>query len=110
MEFYAHHGVWDEEQKIGNRYEIDLHIEANLEASGLSDNLDDTVDYGAAYRIVAEEMQVSSRLLEHVGQRILKRLRSEFPEAGRMEIHVSKFNPPVGGVVQRSKITLENSH
>lgn len=109
MEFYAYHGVWDEEQKIGNRYEVDLHIEMDLETSGRTDDLKDTVDYGIAYRIVGEEMKTSSRLLEHVGQRILTRLRAQFPQAGRMEIHVSKFNPPVGGVVKRSKITLENT-
>lgn len=109
MEFYAYHGVWDEEQKIGNRYEVDLHIEADLDSSALSDRLQDTVDYGSAYRIVAEEMKISSRLLEHVAHRILTRLRQAYPQAGKLEIQVSKFNPPVGGVVKRSKITLENT-
>ncbi|MFS0491139.1 dihydroneopterin aldolase [Leadbetterella byssophila] len=108
MEFFAHHGVWDEEQKVGNRYIIDLHIEADLEKSGVTDHLEDTLDYGKIYGIVAEEMRVSSRLLENIGHRVLSRLRAEFPEAGKMTIEVSKCNPPVGGIVKRSKITLEN--
>lgn len=109
MEFFAWHGVSDEEQKTGNRYSVDLCIDTDLRASGLSDDLSDTVDYGKVYTIVAEEMQIKSRLLEHIGYRITRRLKDEFTGITKVTLHVSKFNPPVGGVVYRSKITLEES-
>lgn len=109
MEFFAHHGVSDEEQKTGNRYSIDVCIETDLEASRISDALADTLDYGRVYALVAEEMQVSSRLLEHLGHRIICRLKEEFTGIARVTVHVSKYNPPVGGVVHRSKVTLEES-
>lgn len=109
MEFFAYHGLSDEEQKTGNRYGVDICIDTDLRASGLSDDLADTVDYGKVYTIVAEEMQTKSRLLEHIGYRITRRLKEEFTGIAKVTLHVSKYNPPVGGVVYRSKITLEES-
>lgn len=109
MEFFAHHGVSDEEQKTGNRYSIDICMDADLGASGLSDDLSDTLDYAKVYALVAEEMQTGSRLLEHLGYRIIQRLKEEFTGITKVTLHVSKFNPPVGGVVHRSKVTLEES-
>lgn len=109
MEFFAHHGVSDEEQKTGNRYSVDVCIDTDLQASCLSDDLSDTLNYGRVYTLVAEEMQEKSRLLEHLGYRIIQRLKQEFSGMTRVSINVSKYNPPVGGVVHRSKVTLEES-
>ncbi|MCD8538532.1 MAG: dihydroneopterin aldolase [Leadbetterella sp.] len=109
MEFFAYHGLSDEEQKTGNRYGVDICIDTDLGASGRSDDLSDTVDYGRVYALVAEEMQTKSRLLEHIGYRIMARLKEEFTGISKVKLHVSKFNPPVGGIVQRSKITIEES-
>lgn len=109
MEFFAHHGVSDEEQKTGNRYSVDICMETDLRVPGLSDDLSDTVDYGRVYTLVAEEMQAKSRLLEHLGYRIIHRLKQELTGLTKVTLHVSKYNPPVGGVVYRSKVTLEES-
>ena len=35
MEFFAFHGYYDEEQKIGNKYGIDLYIEPTCTRPGL---------------------------------------------------------------------------
>ena len=109
MEFFAHHGVSDEEQQTGNRYSVDVCIHTDLDASSVSDDLADTVDYGTVYTVVAEEMKQSSRLLEHLAYRIIRRLEEEFSGLAHVIVHVSKYNPPVGGVVHRSKVTLEES-
>lgn len=109
MEFFAFHGFSDEEQKIGNKYCIDIFIETNLSKPAVTDNLEDTVDYSEVYAIVAKEMKEKSRLLEHVGYRIIEKVKTRFSSIKKVEIHVSKFNPPVGGVVNRSKIILEES-
>ena len=45
MEFYAYHGCFEEEQKIGTRFQVDLNMEVDTSLSENSDNLNDTVDY-----------------------------------------------------------------
>ena len=106
MEFFAFHGYYDEEQKIGNKYGVDLYIKTNLLAAGESDKLQQTVNYEVLYRLVAEEMRAPARLLEHVAHRVLDRIMAELPHVRRVRINVSKFNPPLGGICHRARVTL----
>ena len=106
MEFFAFHGYYDEEQKIGNKYGVDLYIKTNLLAAGETDKLPLTVNYEVLYRLVAEEMRAPARLLEHVAHRVLDRIMAELPHVRKVSISVSKFNPPLGGICQRARVTL----
>ena len=38
MRFYAYHGVFPEEKKLGQRFEIDLEISCDLSKAGQNDN------------------------------------------------------------------------
>jgi len=107
MEFFAYHGYYDEEQKLGNRYSVDLYVKADLHAAAASDELQSTINYVVLYQLVAEEMQLRARLLEHVGHRILDRVLAEFPAVRSAKVRVSKHNPPFGGVCRRSAVTLK---
>lgn len=107
MEFYAYHGYFDEEQKIGNKYEVDVEIYTDLSEAALTDNLKDTIDYGVVYQKVAQVMKTKHRLLEHICHNIIHSLYAEFNSIEKVKVSVSKFNPPLGGVCERSKITIE---
>ncbi|MBC6990601.1 MULTISPECIES: dihydroneopterin aldolase [Hymenobacter] len=109
MEFFAFHGYYDEEQKIGNKYGVDLYIETDLHAAGASDKLQATVNYEVLYKVVAEEMQAKARLLEHLGHRVIDRIFKEFPHVHSVRVSVSKFNPPLGGICHRARVTLERA-
>ncbi|MCR5888880.1 dihydroneopterin aldolase [Hymenobacter sp. J193] len=106
MEFFAFHGYYDEEQKIGNKYGVDLYIRTDLHAAGQSDNLQQTVNYEVLYRVVREEMLAPARLLEHLGHRVIDRIMAEFPYVRSVKVKVAKFNPPLGGICHRAQITL----
>jgi dihydroneopterin aldolase len=105
---YAHHGCLGEETIIGSDYQIDVVVSANLKQASLSDSLTDTVDYVHINHIVKEEMGIPSKLLEHVGQRILDRIFGEIPMAHKVEVAVSKINPPIGGDVEKVTIVLKS--
>ncbi|MGQ2983668.1 dihydroneopterin aldolase [Flavobacterium sp.] len=104
---FSYHGCLVEESKIGSDYRVDLEIKADLRRSMETDELADTVDYVQLNKIVVEEMAIRSRLLEHVAQRIVKRIFSELPEVSRIVLSVSKLNPPIGGDVESVTIQLE---
>lgn len=108
MEFYAFHGHFEVEKMAGNRFLVDLKIEANLIKPGQTDRLEDTLDYQKAYLAVKEEMAVPSDLLEHVCQRIISRIKAEFPEVQKVIVKVSKMNPPMGGQIERVSVTMES--
>ena len=58
-------------------------------------------------KIVVEEMAIRSKLLEHVGNRIITRCFTEIPAVSRIKLEVSKLNPPIGGDVEAVTIEME---
>lgn len=109
LEFFAYHGYYDEEQKVGNKYAVDITVKANLKSAATKDALDQTVNYEALYEVVKEEMQIRSRLLEHIGHNIIQTVFQKFPAVKWVEISISKFNPPIGGVCKQARVTLAES-
>lgn len=109
LEFFAFHGYYDEEQKIGNKYGVDITIETSLHKAGMDDKLSETIDYEELYKIIREEMSVPSRLLENIGGRIMNTVFSSFPLVTFVELSISKFNPPIGGICKRAVVTLSSA-
>ncbi|TDM00613.1 MAG: dihydroneopterin aldolase [Flavobacteriaceae bacterium] len=106
ISLYAKHGCLEEEEKIGSEYLVDLTVETDLELSSNSDNLADTVDYVHLNLIVKEEMAIRSKLLEHVCQRILTRIKTELPKVLSAKVILTKVNPPIGGNVKGVKVEM----
>lgn len=104
---YSFHGCLEEEGKIGSDYVVDLEVKSDLRKSALSDDLHDTVDYVHLNKIVVEEMDIRSKLLEHVAHRVIVRTFKEIPSISRIKIGVSKINPPIGGDVEKVTIEME---
>ena len=103
---FANHGCLSEETKIGSDYRVDLEVKANLQPSAKSDLLSDTVDYVFLNRIIREEMQQPSHLLETVARRILNRIFNEDKLVKRAMVSISKVNPPIGGDVEMVTIKM----
>ena len=104
---FSFHGCLEEEAKIGSDYRVDLEIKTDLRKSTLTDELNDTVDYVLLNRIVEEEMDIRSKLLEHVANRIITRIFKEIPSVSRILLAVSKLNPPIGCDVEAVTIEME---
>ena len=99
IHLYAYHGCLDEEGKIGSEYRVDLSVKADLSKSAKTDELTDTIDYVHLNKIVKEEMEIRSKLLETVAEKILTRVLQEIEMVKKAMIKVSKVNPPIGGNV-----------
>jgi dihydroneopterin aldolase len=104
---FSFHGCLEEEAKIGSNYRVDLTIKTNLEPSAKTDDLTDTVDYVDLNRIVVEEMAIRAKLLEHVAKRIIDRVLKELKMVTKIEVEVTKLNPPIGGDVEGVTIIMK---
>ena len=114
MEFFAYHGCFEAEQIVGNKFMVYacLHYNCHCPAStddiaAVSDQITDALSYQTAYEIIAVEMMKRSHLLEHVGLRILDALYAAFPQLQYAKIKISKMNPPLGGQIRCTSVTLE---
>lgn len=97
IEFHAFHGVYPEEKRLGQLFRVNLDVDADYSKAMISDELSDAIDYVELYGIVKDEMRISSNLLEHVVGRIISRLRTEFKAITRIDIKITKVNPPIDG-------------
>lgn len=107
MTFHAFHGCLEEEQRLGNTFLVTLSMELDTQVADQTDELDDTLNYQLVYNVVKREMEIPSKLIEHVSQRILNAVFNEFPQIKGLEVKLSKLNPPLGGRVERVTIELE---
>lgn len=108
IRIFTNHGCLIEEEKIGSDYLVNLKVIADLSKAAATDSLRDTVDYVRLQQIVKNEMSVRSKLLEHVGQRIINRIFKEISLADRVEVTISKLNPPIGGDVEEVSVKMES--
>ena len=107
MRFYAYHGVFAQEQRVGNHFIVELTFWADIAESLHRDELEETISYADVYEVIKAEMAIPSRLLEHVVGRISERLFATFPRMQRIALTLSKCNPPFPGEVHSAAVTLE---
>jgi dihydroneopterin aldolase len=105
MQFYAHHGVHPAERELGQRFEVDVELHADLSAAGRDDDLAAAVDYQAVYGRVRDAMEPPCRLLEAVAERIAAAIRGEFAVAA-VVVRVRKPSVPMGGVLAGAEVEI----
>lgn len=96
VRFHAFHGVLPQEGIVGNDYLVNLVLDYDFSSAMKTDDLQGTLNYAEVYQKVREEMAVPSKLLEHVAGRIAHRLFSDFPEIQKLQLSITKVNPPMG--------------
>ncbi len=106
MEFYAFHGHFKEEQIVGNKFLIDLTIEADLDKASETDQLEDTIDYQIVFKLVKKEMDKKSNLLENIAKRILDSIYANLKGVERATVRIRKMNPPMGGHIQSVAVIM----
>jgi len=106
LELHAFHGVYPHERESGNWFEIDLSVETDFEQAAEDDELEETVNYETLFRIVKQEMEVPSKLLETVAKKIVDAVLATFPEVKSVDFKISKINPPIGGKCRKAFVTL----
>ncbi len=107
MEFHAFHGCMEHEQTLGNTFIVSLSLELDTALAGQTDNLGHTLNYQLVYDVLKREMEIRSKLIEHIGQRILDSILNSFPQISEVNVKLSKLNPPLGGKVDRVTIELQ---
>ena len=106
LEFHAFHGVYPHERESGNFFEVDIAVETDFTVAAQEDNLSGTVDYETLFKIVKEEMEEPSKLLETVTEKIINNVFKTFPSVSLVEIKISKLNPPIGAKCKKSSVGI----
>jgi 7,8-dihydroneopterin aldolase/epimerase/oxygenase len=106
LEFHAYHGVYPHERDSGNWFEVDISVDTDFSSAADSDELTGTVNYETLFRIIKDEMEKPSKLLETVAEKIVRDVLAELPAVIQVDLKISKLNPPIGGKVRKATISI----
>jgi len=105
-EFFAYHGFYPEEQKLGCKFIVDVEVDFTP-VKNLADNeLATTVDYEQLYNIVNVEIKITRKLIETVAQAIAGEIKHRFPFSENIRVSIKKMNPPLMGKVDYSSVVI----
>jgi dihydroneopterin aldolase len=107
MQFYGYHGVFPEENKLGQRYQVDVEMHMPLAKPGASDKIEHTVNYAEAYEIIKAivEQQVF-KLIEALAERIASELLQTYTSINEITVCVVKPHPPVAMFFDGVKVQI----
>jgi dihydroneopterin aldolase len=95
LRFHGFHGVFAEERSQGQPFEVDLALRVDLRAAGATDDLAQTVDYGAVAQLVREVVEgPPQQLIETVAERIAAAVLAHTAVQG-VWVRVSKPQAPL---------------
>ena len=103
---FGHHGVHEEEKRLGQRFIVDVEMSRDLSVAGASDRLEDTVNYSDAYRIVKAVIEGPSRnLLEALAEEIAGSLLSQLL-VDEARVRIGKPSVPIDGTLDQAWIEV----
>ena len=107
MHFYAFHGFYEKEQKIGNEYVVDVYVNADFENAASTDSINQTLNYERIQEAAQAEMEIKHKLLETIGSNIAHRLYDHYEIINHIKVRVSKLRPQMGSPIARAMIEFE---
>ncbi|MBL7975466.1 MAG: dihydroneopterin aldolase [Candidatus Kapabacteria bacterium] len=100
-QFFAYHGVKQEEKNLGGQYQIDVDLVYDSTQAVLSDDVNVALNYEEAMFCLSEVMndEDSYNLVETVVYEILNAIFEKFPQVLEATCRVRKMNVPIRQVV-----------
>ncbi|MBG9782362.1 dihydroneopterin aldolase [Shouchella lehensis] len=108
LSFYGYHGVFTEENTLGQRFLVDLILELDLEKAAADDELKESVDYGEIYKSVKKIVEGKPvKLVETIAKAICDELLNSYEKVVACTVKVTKPDPPIPGHYQSVAVELK---
>lgn len=108
MIFYEHHGIYEEERRVMNSFEVNLSV-SYQETSTTYEKIADTVSYVNLFKIVQEKMKDPVFLLEKICQGIILNIKHQYPAVSEVRVSVYKLQAPIEHFVGKVGVTMQRS-
>lgn len=112
MRFYAYHGVFEEEKKLGQEFQVDVIIEMPFIKKIQNDTLDNTLDYSKIYNVTKKIVEGNSyNLIEALAETILNELynvfENESTSISSITVTIRKPSAPIEGIFDYAEIEVK---
>lgn len=107
LEVFAYHGIFEEEKNRGQKFVMDITLEADLRPACDSDSLEDTIDYGAVCETVENVMREKKcDLIECAAQRVIQALFARFDKIAAVSLYLRKPQAPVISRIEYAAVEI----
>ncbi|MBB4121825.1 dihydroneopterin aldolase [Martelella radicis] len=102
--FFSTHGVMEEEERLGQRFYVDITMQIEDETAVLHDDFSEAVDYGEVYRIINDVVTGRRfKLIEALAHAIAVSVSRHYDAIRRIEVTVRKPSAPVPGLLDHAE-------
>lgn len=96
---HAHHGVGEDERRIGQQFMLDLLLDVELSAAAASDKLADTISYADLTEVASGAFRNQRyQLVEAAGGAVADAVLAHFPRVQKLTVTVHKPHAPIAAV------------
>ena len=107
LDFFANHGVFPEETKLGQKFIVSLVLYMDTRRAGKSDDLQMSVDYGAVSHFVTEFMKNNTyHLIEAAAENLVQEILLKFPLLEGIDLELKKPWAPIGLPVEYASVKI----
>ncbi len=97
LSVYAKHGVYTEENILGQQFLVSVNMDLDLSKAGQMDKLEYSIDYGTVCHFVTNYMQKHTfKLIEAAAEHLAEELLMQYDMIQRIRIKVKKPWAPIG--------------
>ncbi|MGN0298695.1 MAG: 2-amino-4-hydroxy-6-hydroxymethyldihydropteridine diphosphokinase [Lachnospiraceae bacterium] len=108
LEVFARHGVFEEEQRLGQKFVVDVVLYTDVRQAGLTDNLTKSIHYGDVSAFITEYMQTHTFLLiETVAEQLAQSLLLKWKLLQKVSLEMKKPWAPVGLPLETVSVRIE---
>lgn len=108
LEYFGYHGVMPEENKLGQRFLVDLELYLDLRKAGSNDDLMASINYAQVYEDVKAVVEGPAlQTIEAVAETIAANLKNTYSRLEQVKISVHKPEAPIAGIFHDVSVTLE---
>lgn len=107
LTFHSHIGHYDEEKIVGTNFIVDIKIQTSLIKAGITDKLENTINYLDIYQIIKKYMAIKSNLVERPAYLICNEIFDSFEQVKHIELTLKKIDTQIGGKKDYIAITFD---
>ncbi len=108
LEIFAYHGVNPEEKRDGQKFVLDITLQADLSRAMATDNLEHTVNYAAVRKCITAAMtEKSYDLIEHTASVVADAVLAQFPRVQKITVLLKKPEAPMNAVFDYVAVEVE---
>ena len=110
LEVFANHGLFEEENKLGQKFIFDIKCELNYKKAMFSDEMTDSISYADIAEVVVKTATTNTfNLLERLAGEILKNIFTEFPQIENINLKINKPGAPIKYHFEKCGVEVKTS-